>query len=146
MVGKFLALPGKSYAYMEMAPSRSDIKDVQLIPAFRAISRRWRCGWPSTVAAAGARCCASTAWPVAASSRCLPPRWPRSRVNKRLAVQVNYVKKGKTTELELVPQPAVGFSEATYGELPAEDVIPILLPWQDKKTRYVWKSGKFTKP
>jgi hypothetical protein len=58
---------------------------------------------------------------------------------------VSFVKKGKSTEIELVPQPAVGFSEASYGELPAEDMIPILLPWQDKKTRYLWKSGKFVK-
>ena len=59
--------------------------------------------------------------------------------------QVSFVKKGKGTDIELTPQPAVGFSEASYGELPAEDMIPILLPWQDKKTRYVWKSGKFVK-
>jgi len=64
---------------------------------------------------------------------------------KRLAVQVNFGQKGKSGELELMPLPAVGFSEASYGELPTEDMIPILLPWQDKKTRYVWKSGKFTK-
>ena len=50
-----------------------------------------------------------------------------------------------TFTVKLTPQPAVGFSEASYGELPAEDMIPILLPWQDKKTRYVWKSGKFAK-
>jgi hypothetical protein len=63
--------------------------------------------------------------------------------SKKLSVQVSLVKKGKSTEIELAPQPAVGFSEASYTELPAEDVTPILLPWQDKKTRWVWKGSKF---
>ncbi len=145
MVGKFLAFTGKSYAYLEMAPSRSDIKDVQLIPlqgdqqavalrlaehgsgGGREVLRVYRL--------AGGRFESLFAAEVA-----------KEQGTKRLNVQVSYVKKGKTTEIELSPLPAVGFSEASYTELPAEDVIPILLPWQDKKTRYVWKSGKFVKP
>jgi hypothetical protein len=39
----------------------------------------------------------------------------------------------------------VGFTAASYNEMPAEDVIPILLPWQDKRTRYSYKGQKFTK-
>ena len=70
-------------------------------------------------------------------------RQGRVRLEKKLSVQVSLVKKGKSTEIELAPQPAVGFSEASYTELPAEDVTPILLPWQDKKTRWVWKGTKF---
>ena len=144
MAGKFLAFSGKAYAYLEMAPSRSDIKDVQLIAlegdkqavavriaehgngGGREVLRIYRL--------AGGRFESLFAAEVA-----------KEQGARRLSVQVSFVKKGKGTDIELTPQPAVGFSEASYGELPAEDMIPILLPWQDKKTRYVWKSGKFAK-
>lgn len=144
MAGKYLAFSGKSYAYLEMAPSRSDIKDVQLIPldgdkqavALR-IAEHGGGGGREVLRIyhlASGRFESLFATEVA-----------KEQGARRLAVQVNFTKKGKSTDIELIPQPAVGFSEATYGELPAEDMIPILLPWQDKKTRYVWKSGKFVK-
>lgn len=144
MAGKFLAFSGKAYAYLEMAPSRGDIKDVQLIAldgdkqavALR-IAEHGSGGGREVLRIyhlAGGRFESLFATEVA-----------KEQGARRLTVQVNFTKKGKSTELELVPQPAVGFSEASYGELPAEDMIPILLPWQDKKTRYVFKSGKFVK-
>ena len=63
----------------------------------------------------------------------------------KLSVKVDYVKKGKGTDIELTPEPAQGFSEATWKELPAQDIEPLLLPWQDKKARYILKFGKYEK-
>ena len=144
MAGKFLAFSGKAYAYLEMAPSRSDIKDVQLI----ALE-----GDKQAVALRIAEHGNGGGREVLRIYRLASGRFEslfaaevaKEQGARRLAVQVSFVKKGKGTEIELTPQPAVGFSEASYGELPAEDMIPILLPWQDKKTRYLWKSGKFVK-
>jgi hypothetical protein len=146
MAGRFLAFAGKSYAYLEMAQSRADIVDVQLIPldgqthavalriaehgggGHRQVLRVYRL--------AGGRFESLFATEV-----------QKEQGSRRLSVQVNFSQKGpnKPGEIELIPQPPVGFSEANYGDVPAEDVIPILLPWQDKKTRYVFKAGKFTK-
>lgn len=142
VVGKYLAFTAKAYAYQEIAPSRADIKDVQLLAldgdkqaiAIRTVER----GGPSVREVLRVYRLASGRFqPLFASEVA------KEQGSKKLSVQVSLVKKGKSTEIELAPQPAVGFSEASYTELPAEDVTPILLPWQDKKTRWVWKGSKF---
>jgi hypothetical protein len=149
MAGRFLAFSGKSYAYLEMAPSRADILDVQLIPLDGAqqavalrIAEHGNGGGRQVLRVyhlAGGRFESLFATEV-----------QKEQGSRRLSVQVSYGQKGGgkaggSGVIELTPQPAVGFSAATYNELPAEDVVPILLPWQDKKTRYVYKAGRFTK-
>lgn len=144
MVGKFLAFSGKSYAYMEMAPTRADIKDVQLI-ALEGDQRAVAVRIAEHGSGGGREVLRIYRLTGGRFESLFATEVAKEQGPKRLAVQINFGQKGKNGELELVPLPAVGFSEASYGELPAEDMIPILLPWQDKKTRYVWKSGKFIK-
>jgi hypothetical protein len=43
------------------------------------------------------------------------------------------VKGKKAPELHLEPKPAVGWTEATWNEVPAADLDPILLPWDAKR-------------
>lgn len=144
MIGKFVAFIGKNYAYQEIVQQRSDIKDVRLIEldgkqqaiALR-ISERGGSGGRELLRIyrlSGGR------FQTLFSAEVAKDQGPR-----KLSTQVSFGKKGGAAMIELLPQPAVGFSEATYNEMPAQDVIPILLPWQDKKTRYVFKAGAFTK-
>jgi hypothetical protein len=144
MAGKFLAFTGKNYAYQEMAPQRADIKSVQLINldakhqamALR-LSERGGGGGREVLRVfvlSGGRFQSIFAAEVS-----------KEQGARRLSTQVSFEQRGSGTEIVLLPQPAVGFSAATYNELPAEDVIPILLPWTDKRTRYVYKGGSYSK-
>ena len=59
----------------------------------------------------------------------------------KLSVKVDYAKKGKGTDIE-PPEPAVGFPEATWRELPAQDIEPLLCRGRTK-ARYTLRSGKY---
>ncbi|HNF98737.1 MAG TPA: hypothetical protein PKW11_11640 [Pseudomonadota bacterium] len=142
--GKYLAFLGKGYCYQELAPSRKDVTDVQLVQldsdtfavAARVIERN-----PS-----GNR--EVLRLYKLDGQRFVPifqAEVGKEQGKNKLSVKVDYVKKGKGTDIELAPEPAVGFSEATWRELPAQDIEPLLLPWQDKKARYTLRSGKYEK-
>jgi hypothetical protein len=142
--GKYLAFLSKGYCYQELAPSRKDVGDVQLVQldadTFAVAARVFERN------AAGTR-------EVLRLFKLTGQRFVpvfQAEVGKemgknRLSVKVEYVKKGKGTDVELSPEPAVGFSEATWRELPAQDIEPLLLPWQDKKTRYTLRLGRYEK-
>jgi len=144
MAGKYLAFCGKNYAYQEMAPARTDIKSVQLVDlgdkrhavALRTVER----------GSGGSR---ELLRVYALSSgrfqTLFAAEVTKEQGGRRLSTQVSFERRGAATAITLLPQPAVGFSEATYNETPAEDVIPILLPWQDKRTRYVYRDGRYAK-
>lgn len=144
MVGRFLAFASKTFAYQEVAPSRADIREAQLIDlegkkvamALR-IAERGGGGLREVLRVyvlKGNRFESIFATEVA-----------KEQGNKRLSTQVLFNRRGGGTDIVLNPQPAVGFSAANYSDLPAEDVVPILLPWQDKKTKYVYKGGQYVK-
>jgi hypothetical protein len=49
----------------------------------------------------------------------------------KLSTKVKIVRRGKRRGVEILiePLPAVGFTEATYQEAPAADLVPIVTPW-----------------
>lgn len=142
--GKYLAFVGKGYCYQELAASRKDVLDVQLIPlnaeTFAVATR--------TFAPSQADAREILRLYKLSGQRFLPifqAEVAKVQGKNRLSVQVEFVKKGKGADIELTPQPAVGFSEATFRELPAQDIEPLLLPWQDKKTRYTLRYDRYEK-
>jgi hypothetical protein len=48
-------------------------------------------------------------------------------------------KKGKGYDLIIKASDATGFSAATWNETPAEDMIPIILPWDTTKKQEIWR-------
>jgi hypothetical protein len=52
---------------------------------------------------------------------------PAGRVDDKVA----FVKRGKATDIVVDAGPASGVSAATWREAPAEDMIPVMLPWAD---------------
>lgn len=144
MVGKFLAFSGKSYAFQEMAPQRADIKDVKLIDLGQkqqAVALRIA----EHGAGGGREILRVFSMSGGRFQDLFAAEVVKEQGKRRLSSQVSYERRGAGTDIVLSPQPAAGFSAATYNEVPAEDVVPILLPWQDKKTRYSFKAGKYTK-
>lgn len=144
MVDRFLAFASKSFAYQEIAPARADIREAQLIDiepkkqamAVRIVER----------GSGGAREVLRVY--VLKGSRfesIFAAEVAKEQGSKRLSTQILFNRRGGSTDIVLTPQPPVGYSAANYADLPAEDVVPILLPWQDKKTKFVYKAGQFSK-
>jgi hypothetical protein len=56
------------------------------------------------------------------------------------------VRRGKATDILIEAGSAVGFDAASYKEAPAEDVIPVLLPWgDDRKARYQFRGDEYSR-
>ncbi|MCS6912899.1 MAG: hypothetical protein RMK29_05185 [Myxococcales bacterium] len=145
LIGRYLGVVGKEYGWQELAPSRADIREVQLVDIGnrqQAVAVR-----VSETGGGGQR-------EVLRLYRLLGGRFQvifaaevaKQVGDRRLSTQVRYVRRGQSVDLVLWPQPPVGFTPDTYHELPASDVEPILLPWQDRRVRYVLgRDGRYAR-
>ena len=69
----------------------------------------------------------------------------RTAEGGRLQSKVDLKRRGKATDIILSAQPAHGLTAETYKEAPAEDVVPILLPWATpKKAIYTFDGEGYT--
>jgi hypothetical protein len=143
-LGRFLAFVNKGYSYHELGRSRGDVKDLQLVQiadgqhaVAARVMERGQGGGREVLRLY--RLQSGRFEPIFAAEV------GKEQGAKRLQVKVDYVRRGKGTDIELSPLPAAGFTEASYTEMPAEDVAPILLPWQDKKVRWTFKNGRYTR-
>lgn len=61
----------------------------------------------------------------------------KSEGASHLEDKVGFVRRGRATDILIEAGSAVGFTQATYREAPAEDMLPVMLPWgDDRKARY----------
>jgi hypothetical protein len=64
--------------------------------------------------------------------------------NARIENKYKFVSRGKGQELHVQVGRSAGFSAESYKENPAEDVIPILLPWGEQKSaRYRFREDGY---
>lgn len=144
MVGKFLTFVGKTSYYQEIAQARSDVKDVQLISLDgKAQAVAVRVAEHGT--GGGREVLRVYHLDGGRFQTALQAEVAKEQGPKKLTTAVAYAAGKKGTDITLTPQPAVGYNAANYTEQPAEDCAPILLPWQDKKVRYVWKGKAYVK-
>jgi hypothetical protein len=62
----------------------------------------------------------------------------------RVEDKVSWVRRGKATDLVVEAGAAVGFTPDSYHEAPAEDMVPILLPWGDtRRARYQFVGDEY---
>jgi hypothetical protein len=65
---------------------------------------------------------------------------PQGRVEDKVA----FVKRGRATDIVIDAGPASGVSQATWNESPADDMIPVLLPWgEDRHARYQFTGDEY---
>lgn len=145
MIARALCVIGKEYGWQEVAPSRQDIKDVQLVSVgdkltAAALRTSESGGGGSRELLRLYRLQKGQFQPIFIAE-------VRKQIGQDvLESQVSYVKRGKAVDIVLTAKPPVGFTEATYQEFPATDAQPILLPWKDKKARYVMgPDGRYSK-
>lgn len=145
MLGRNLVTLGKEYGYQEVAATRGDVKEVQLLDlgeGRQAVLLR------AAEHSSGGSRETLRVWAMRGGRfmQLLAMEVAKLVGTSALRTQVSVItKKGKPLELLLTPQPAQGFTEETYLEVPAEDVQPILLPWRDKKARFVYRAGAFSR-
>jgi hypothetical protein len=144
LIGRALAVVGKAYAWREVAGSRGDILDVQLLelaPGVQAVAVRSR-----ETGGGGAREVQRLHRLVGDAFQIPFAAEVAKQVGQsRLTTQADFVRRGRTLDIVLTPKPPQGFTAETYSESPATDVEPILLPWRDKRARYVWKGQGYVR-
>jgi len=68
----------------------------------------------------------------------------KSAGDKRIDDKVSFVKRGRATDIVVEAGAASGFTQANYQERPAEDMVPILLPWGDeRRARYQFSGDEY---
>jgi hypothetical protein len=146
LAGRFLVVLSDQYLYLE-APfrDRKDVRDLRLVDLAGdgrdAIVMRYveRGG-------AGAREVLAVFRPVGESQiqRVFACEVAKSAGAARVEDKVAFVKRGKATDITVDAGAANGFTAETYREAPAEDMIPILLPWgDDKHARYQFAGDEY---
>jgi hypothetical protein len=145
MAGRYLALISDGYVFMELPfKDKKDLKDAHVLDLAgdgrQALVLRY-----TERGAGGAR-------DVVAVFRADGERFQRvfaaetgkSQGANRIENKVAFVKRGKATDLVIEAGSASGFSATTYKESPAEDMIPVLLPWgDDRKARYQFRGDEY---
>lgn len=145
LAGKYLAAVGDGYVYVELPiKSHKDIKDIRVIDLAgngtqHVVLRYLEQG------DGGAR----ELLAVYRLSGSEPRRLFAAEIGKwagpnAIEDKVNFVPRGKATDIDITANRAQGFSAANYQEAPAEDAVPILLPWAaDKHARYQFRGDDY---
>ncbi|MGZ3427198.1 MAG: hypothetical protein ACXVCV_11150, partial [Polyangia bacterium] len=62
----------------------------------------------------------------------------------RVDDKVSFVKRGRATDIVVDAGAAGGLSAATWRETPADDMIPVMLPWaDDRHARYQFSGDEY---
>jgi hypothetical protein len=70
----------------------------------------------------------------------------KSLGENKLACKVSFVRRGRATDIVLEALPPVGFTRDSYQESPADDLVPILLPWSDdKKAHFQFRGDEYAR-
>jgi hypothetical protein len=145
MAGRYAAAISDGYVFVELPfKSRSDLKDARVIDLAgdgrHALVLRYveRGGSGARELVAVYRFGGDTVQRVFAAETA------KSQGANRIDDKVSYVRRGKATDILIEAGAATGFSAESYKESPAEDVIPILLPWgDDRKARYQFRGDEY---
>jgi hypothetical protein len=144
--GRNLAFITDGYVFIELPiKQRADVKDARVVDLAgdgrQAIVMRYveRGG-------GGARDVLA-AWRVLGDSEIrrvfaaeVAKQTPAGRVDDKVA----FVKRGRATDVVIDAGAATGLSAATWRESPAEDMVPVMLPWaDDRHARYQFQGDEY---
>jgi len=146
IAGKYLAFITDGYVFIELPiHQRADVKDARVVDLAgdgrQAIVVRYveRGGGGSRDVLA--------AWRVVGDSeirRVFAAEVGKQTAAGRVDDKVAFVKRGRATDIVVDAGTAAGLSAATWHETPADDVIPVLLPWgDDRHARYQFQGDEY---
>jgi hypothetical protein len=146
MAGRFLAVLSDGFLFMELPfRDKKDLRDVRLIDLAGdgrdAIVMRYleRGG-------GGAREVLAVFRPVGESQlqRVFACEVAKSSAAGRIDDKASFVKRGRATDVVVEAGAASNLSAANWREAPAEDMVPILLPWgDDRRARYQFAGDEY---
>ena len=146
LAGKYLAFISDGYVFIELPVSkRADVKDARVVDLAgdgrQAVVLRYveRGG-------GGAREVLA-AWRLAGESeirRVFAAEVGKETPAGHVEDKVGFVKRGRATDIVIDAGPAAGLSAATWHESPAEDMVPVMLPWaDDRHARYQFQGDEY---
>jgi hypothetical protein len=146
LAGRYLAVLSDGFLFMELPfKDRKDLHEVKLVDLAGdgrdAIVLRYQ-----ERGGGGAREVLAVYRPVGDSqiARVFACEVAKMSGNNKISDKVSFVRRGKATDIVVEPAGASGFTQANYQEAPAEDMVPILLPWgDDKKARYQFSGDEY---
>jgi hypothetical protein len=137
--GHYLAFVTDGYVFIELpVKSRADVKDARVVDLAgdgrQAIVMRY------LERGNGGERQVLAAWRVVGDSeirRVFAAEVGKSTPSGRVEDKVAFVKRGRATDIVIDAGAAPGLSAATWRESPADDMIPVMLPWApDKDARH----------
>ena len=131
----YLAFVTDGYVFIELpVKARADVKDARIVDLAgdgqQAIVLRYRRARQRRAARCWRRGASSATRRSGGSS---PPRWARRRRRGVSTTRSSFVKRGRATDIVVDAGVASGVSAATWKESPADDMIPMMLPWAPEK-------------
>lgn len=144
--GRYLAFITDGYVFIELpVKQRADVKDARVVDLAGdgrgAVVLRYveRGGDGSRDVLA--------AWRVVGDSeirRVFAAEVGKQSAAGRVEDKVAFVKRGRATDLVIDAGSAPGLSAATWRETPADDMIPVMLPWaDDRHARYQFQGDEY---
>ena len=146
LAGHFLAVLSDGFLFIELPfRERKDLKEVRLIDLAGdgrdAVVMRY-----AERGGGGARDVVAVYRPVgdAQVQRVFACEVGKSIGGGRIDSRLSFVKRGKATDIVVESGAAHGVSATSWHESPAEDMVPILLPWGDeRRARYQFSGDEY---
>jgi hypothetical protein len=142
--GKFMASIGDGFVYAELpVASRGDVKEVKIVDLAgdgrQAVVLRWvERGNGGSRELLGAFRPSDSGFERKFAAE-VAKTIPGGRVEDKVA----FVKRGAATDIVITPGPS-SVSQDKWNEFPADDVVPIMLPWgSDKRARFVFNGDEY---
>ncbi len=144
--GRYLAFITDGYVFIELpVKQRADVKDARVVDLAgdgrQAIVMRY------VERGGGGTRDVLAAWRVIGDSEIrrvfaaeVAKQSPAGRVDDKVA----FVKRGRATDIVVDAGSAPGLSAATWRDTPADDMIPVMLPWaDDRHARYQFQGDEY---
>jgi hypothetical protein len=146
LAGKNLAFITDGYVFIELpVKQRADVKDARVVDLAgdgrQAIVMRY------VEHGGGGSRDVLAAWRVVGDSeirRVFAAEVAKATPTGRIDDKVAFVKRGRATDVVIDAGAATGVSAATWRESPAEDMVPLMLPWaDDRHARYQFVGDEY---
>ncbi|MGZ3440006.1 MAG: hypothetical protein ACXVDD_10830 [Polyangia bacterium] len=146
MAGRLMAFITDGYVFIELpVKSRADVKETRLADLAgdgrQAILMRY------VERGSGGTRDVLAAWRVVADSeirRVFAAEVGKQTAAGRVDDKVSFVKRGRATDIIVDAGAAGGLAAATWRETPADDMIPVMLPWaDDRHARYQFSGDEY---
>jgi len=132
--GRYMAAISDGYVYQELPfHDRKDLKDARLLDLAGDGRGALVLQYVERAQAGNRDVLAVFRFGSDAVRRVFAAETGKSQGANQLASKVTFVKRGAATDIVIEPTPAVGFTRESYRESPAEDMIPVMVPWGDDR-------------